>query len=265
MILIKSSSNERKIKSLIPANIKKLFVFIFANKFLGFLIKFLNVKTNLYGGYFDYKHVSSKEASLIFFGIWESAEIRFIKRFVKSDIIIELGSSVGVVIGLLAKINKNKKFICVEASKNNFLKLKHLKRQLVKLKNNNSFSLINKSIDYNHCKVHFFDFSSTGAKKIEKKDKNFKNSYLSYTITLKQILKFFGINKKYTLITDIEGAESEIFFKDVRSLKNCEMIISELEDTRKYSINNQLKQIKKIGFSLIEYYGNVYVFQKFNF
>ena len=88
---------------------------------------------------------------------------------------------------------------------------------------------------------------------------------MTYTTKLKTILKNFYINKKYTLITDIEGAESEIFFKDVKSLKNCEMIIAELEDTAKYSIIKQLRQLKKIGYSIIEYYSNVYVFQKLNF
>ena len=74
----------------------------------------------------------------------------------------------------MAKTKKNKKIICVEGSKNNFQKLKYLKNQLVKLKNNNTISLINKSIDYNHHKAHFFDFSTTGAKKIEKKTKILK-------------------------------------------------------------------------------------------
>ena len=49
------------------------------------------------------------------------------------------------------------------------------------------------------------------------------------TTTLSQILKENKIDEKFTLITDISGAENEIFFKDPMALKNCDTIIAELE------------------------------------
>ena len=90
----------------------------------------MKINKNLLGGFFDYSIVTNKEAALIFWGIWESAEIRFSKRFADTKVIIELGSSIGVNFGVLTNCLDNRKFICVEASKINFEKLLHLKNQI---------------------------------------------------------------------------------------------------------------------------------------
>ena len=71
----------------------------------------------------------------------------------------------------------------------------------------------------------------------------------------------YSIKEPFTLISDIEGAEVPIFFEDRQSLKLCEMIIVELENTPLKSIKKQFMAIKKIGFKFLEFYGNVYVFE----
>ena len=126
---ILSSSHERKLKSIIPLRFKEFLVDLITSQFIGCLIKFLNPKFNLFNGFYDYKNLSNKEAALIFFGIWESAEIRFSRRFIDTQIIVELGSSIGVTLGVLGKKFKDVKFICVEASPKNFLKLKNISNQ----------------------------------------------------------------------------------------------------------------------------------------
>ena len=104
MINFKSVSLERKIKSLIPNNVKKLILFFLTSRILGKIIKISKIKSNLFGGKFDYDLVSDVEAARIFWGVWESAEIRFSKRFVQTDTIVELGSSVGVTLGVLSNL-----------------------------------------------------------------------------------------------------------------------------------------------------------------
>ena len=79
-------------------------------------------------------------------------------------------------------------------------------------------------------------------------------------ITLNKILKLYKVKESFTLITDIEGMESEIFFKDSKSLKNCKCIIAELENTHLYSINDQIKKLTDIGFKLEAFKKNVGVF-----
>ena len=86
-----------------------------------------------------------------------------------------------------------------------------------------------------------------------------KNVYQNHTIILNDINIENNINQLYTLISDIEVAEAEVFFEDKQSLINCERIIVEVENTEKYSKNIQISKIKNL-----ECYGNVFVFQKIN-
>ncbi len=72
------------------------------------------------------------------------------------------------------------------------------------------------------------------------------------------------MNEEFTLITDIEGAEAEVFFKDKNSLKMCSQIIAELDNTLSYSIDEQVDQLLSYGFKMKERYGNVFVFIKSN-
>lgn len=254
---LKTASFERKIKYLIPNILKKTITKILSHQLIGFLIKKSGIKINLFGGFFDYSRVNNYEAALIFWGIWESAEIRFSKRFVNTRVIIELGSSVGVNFGSLTHHLKNKKFICVEASKENFKKLLGLKNQ-IKLKKKHEYIMLNKAIHYKKNKIKFKHTSTSGSKIIEK---NLDGDEIE-CITLKQILNNYNINENYTLISDIEGTESEIFFKDSESLKKCTTMILELENTADYSINDQIKKLNKLNFKVIEKYANVFVLKK---
>jgi hypothetical protein len=44
---------ERKLKYLIPNNIKKIIVNIISHQYIGFLIKKFGIKINLFGGFFE--------------------------------------------------------------------------------------------------------------------------------------------------------------------------------------------------------------------
>lgn len=256
---LKSKSLERNFKSLIPLSIKKILIKIIVNSFVGKLIKISRIKLNLFGGVFDYSTVTANEAASIFFGVWESAEIRFAKRFAKSKIIIELGSSVGVTLGVLSNTLDNRKFICVEASKKNFKKLIHLKKFLPQ--RGNEYIFLNKAIAYGVSHVHF-EHTSTLGSKIKNDNKKNVQSNIVPTISLNEILNLNLIKGTYTLITDIEGAEAEIFFKDKIALKKCETIIAEIENVSKYTVEKQISELVKLGFEICERYGNVLVMTK---
>ena len=159
-----TSSLERKFKKILPSFFKNFTIFLLCNNYFGKLIKFFKIKTNLFGGFFDYSLVSDKDAARIFWGVWESAEIRFSKRFANSQTIIELGSSVGVTLGVLSKKRKNTKFICIEASKKNFENLKILKDQLSK---ENDYILINKALAYGVEEVSFFKLNTSTSHQID--------------------------------------------------------------------------------------------------
>ena len=248
-----TTSLERKFKSYVPNRIKKLIVVFLCNKHLGKLIKKLGIQYNLFGGYFDYSLVSDVEAAHIFWGVWESSEIRFSKRFIDCETIIELGSSVGVTLGVLAKKNQNKTFICIEASNVNFEKLKILSYQLPK---NNEYILINKAIAYGVDNVSFFHTSTTGSRITD--EISGEQQYIAAT-TLKNIISEYEVQNDFCLISDIEGAESSIFFEDASSLQNCKTIVADLEDTGSHTCEQQIAKLISVGFSVVERYANVVV------
>lgn len=259
MTIIKSSSIERKIKNLIPSFFKKLIVKILTISLFGFIIKLINPRTNFLGGSFDYKNVSNKEAAEIFYGFWESAEIRFSIKFAHCKTIVELGSSVGVTLGVLANKRSNTNFVCVEASPINFKKLLKLKKILPS--NGNNYSFLNKALAYGSEYVAFKHVSTKGSKILENAiDKT--SSYKVAAISLSDILYQHDVSDGYSLITDIEGAEANIFFEDSESLKNCHNIIAEIDNSSIASAKEQILKLKEIGFEVAEQYGRVYVLNR---
>ena len=114
---------------------------------------------------------------------------------------------------MLGKKFKDVKFICVEASPKNFLKLKNISNQLPKC---NEYNLINKAVSYSKKKKIIFSHSSTNDGKIitnlNKNILNSKNIFEVETITLSKLIRDFKIKTNYSLITDIEGFEADIFF-----------------------------------------------------
>tara|TARA_A100001388_G_scaffold269931_1_gene246877 strand:- start:329 stop:1129 length:801 start_codon:yes stop_codon:yes gene_type:complete len=255
-IELKTTSLERKLKRLVPPNVKKVLLCFLLNSYVGKALKFCKIRWNLFGGKFDYSLVSDKDAAKIFWGIWESAEIRFSKRFALTKTIVELGSSVGVTLGVLSNIRSQTKFICVEAALENFEKLSSLKTLLP---TNNEYILLNKAIAYDVDRVTF-EFTTTTGSKINETG-NELGSYVDAT-TLSDVLEENQIEDEYTLITDIEGAEEAVFYKDEVALKKCVLIIAELENTYSHTIDEQISKLQDIGFNLTERYGSVVVMSR---
>ena len=120
---------------------------------------------------------------------------------------------------------------------------------------------MNKAIYHDSPYVNFEDNTTLTSKTTKNNLKTIK-SYKVSAVTLSEIIKKYLVKNQFTLITDIEGAEANIFFKDANSLKLCETIIVEIEKTKKYTIKQQILQIKKLGFRIVEFYNNVFVFSK---
>jgi FkbM family methyltransferase len=263
LIETNSTSVERRFKKLIPSFVKQFLVNIFCSSFFGSFIK-LFLKKTLKGAKFNFKIVDSKSAAKIYFGIWESAEIRFAEKYVKNgDTVIELGSSVGVTMATLLSNKKLTKFIAVEANPKTF-KLLNKTAEFYTHKAQDVV-ILNKAISYENSKyVRFSEKSLTDSKIQEDHEAVNKETIVEVSsITLNQLIKnYTQPETTYTLITDIEGAEAEIFFKDSLALTQCKTIVCELEDTQQYSMKSQIKELEKIGFKLIEFYGNVFAFQR---
>ena len=247
---MKTRPLERRLKAIFPNTLKRKLAKLLCSDGLGYIIQKSGIKFNLFGGYFNYELVSKREAAKIFLGIWESAEIRFAKRFAENENIVELGSSVGVMLGVLTNNFDRARFICVEASPVNFSRLNQLCREL---KPSLKITLINKAVAYGSKVVHFDQTTTTGSR-IQRGEVTQGERIAVGAVTLSEILDNERVDGWYTLITDIEGAESDIFFKDVPALAKCSKIIAELEPISSITVEDQISQIAAIGFELIERY-----------
>ena len=162
------------------------------------------------------------------------------------------------MLGVLANKRYNTNFICVEASPINFKKLLKLKTKLPD--NCNNYELINKAISYGSDNVKFKHISTKGSKTLI--NDTTRDTIQLPCITLNAIINDYKIKENYTLITDIEGDEASVFFNDYQALNQCKNIIAEIDDAPTATAKEQISQLQKIGFSIAEQYGRVYVFTK---
>ena len=249
---------------------KKIFFRVLCNAVTGKIISLLfnyNIPNIRYG---LKKYVTPKNycndtvRAMIFFGFYESAEMRLIQKFIPKDLpVIELGSSLGIVSSTVNQhINIDTNYICVEA--NPFLK-DYIKKNIL---NHNptkiNFSIINAAIAYNTSGKIEMNISSnnTESSLIKEAKINNPNAIVLDAISLNSL-----ITEPYTLICDIEGAEIDIFKNDAVSLSKCKHLFIELhtttyENTIYSVVDLQEIIINHLGFNLIKKDGNVFYFNK---
>lgn len=206
------------------------------------------------------EHINYSEIAKLFWNIYESAEVRFIKKYLdKNKDIIELGSSLGAVSSVIGLIkNEDKYLYCFEANPN-LIKLieKNLEGNGI-----SNFTIHNNAIgSINSEKIIFEIGSSNLVSKISEDT----NGVLVNTIDLSN----FVIDKQlksFNLICDMEGAESYLIFEQSDVLKSCSTLIIELHNTEynntRFSYQELNESILELGyFNLIDNYGAVYVYK----
>lgn len=253
---------ERSLKKLFPTSVKVLAIKSLILVRFGFIIKRLNPKRTLSRNLYDFTNVTHEEAVEIFFGSWESAEIRIAKNFIKSPVIVELGSSIGVLTSALSSCKEKKRFYLIDANVRNIKILTSIVaflKQICKVKH--SYAI------YNYCisgspKTVNFSIRSTSGSRISSIQQDPYPTYEMNTTTLSQFLRANLPSTNYCLISDIEGEEASIFFDDPESLDLCSEIVVELEKTEIYSINDQIDRLNQLHFQLVYRYGNVAYFKK---
>lgn len=164
----------------------------------------------------------------LFWGIYESAEIRFTRQFLGSDLdVVELGSSLGVVSCHIARKINGRRLVCVEANPALAESIKTNLRVNVPSAN---CEVLTAAID---CAP-----SSTGMAQLQVGATNLVSSLGPSSsptvrveaITLSEVLSRYGVCE-YALVCDIEGAEHALFLYDREALKGCKCIIAELHST----------------------------------
>lgn len=229
--------------------------------FFGYLIKATSknfilknkLKFNINPDQVSYSTIAS-----LFWGFYESSEIRYVKKYLRSDLpLIELGTSLGVISTYCRAVNKNK-LICVEANPTLIPSIEK-NFQLNKIEN---YTIINAAIGYSD--KMFFERGHdnvSGKLSYEFNERSIEVNMIS----LSSILTDFNI-EEYILICDIEGGEVQILQNDSLALKNCKQIIIETHEGEynrlKFCPASLKDSILNLGFTLVDEYGPNYVFEK---
>ena len=210
----------------------------------------------------DHRVVPSIKASL-FWGLYESAEIRFVRKYLRSDLdVVELGSSIGVVAAQVGrKLQPERQLVCVEA---NIELLELVRLNVARNSSHVRTTVIHGALDYQ---------ASGSVTRLRLGDRNIDSSITDDPggeavpiVTLAGILSQQQIGD-YVLVCDIEGAEAGILEIEKQALARCQQMIIELHASsyrnRTVTVDGMCQALRqRHGFVLRDYYGPVCVFDR---
>jgi FkbM family methyltransferase len=197
----------------------------------------------------------------LFFGIYESAEIRLVQRHIHgARVVLDLGSSLGIVSShILAEMPEDGHLICVEANP-------HL---LMYLDKNTRDHARGQSIDI----VHGAISSGGGPTLLQVNDASVTSHLASPddqrgaqvpSLTLADLLERFDINEPFVVVSDIEGAEVDMILGGQEALRGCSLLIAELHsivrDGEAVTVRQVHEQILRRGFRVLDQSGPVFAY-----
>jgi len=165
-------------------------------------------------------------SALLFWRVYENAERKLIRRYMRKDLpVVELGASIGMTTLTICKtVNPGVPVVCVEANPNLLANLNGTKAA----NRLDNLRIVQAAIEYvNPGQVSFaIDSNNLGSHKGDT-----ANSVTVDAIRLGDIVQTNNFDR-YTLVSDIEGAELEIgLYEKQEILDRCDQVIIEVHDT----------------------------------
>ena len=245
----------------------KLWVFLTSQNLGKLIVKYFikegYIKTT--GGLIKVGETPSMPISLIFWGLYEREDIKFIKKYLPVEItVIECGASLGVTTTQICKkVNSDTFVISIEANPNLYNNLLETK----KINHLNNLEIISAAIDYSgNDKIDFSINHSTLSSSKNSTDLNI----VVPTVELCDVINKYGISE-YSLVCDIEGAEIELILleESEQVINGCNTIIIELHEisfnNHLYSVDELLKMLsKKFSMKVIDQKERTFVLKKIN-
>ena len=219
---------------------------------------------NKYNLTFDLSNplINLRDIGFILWGLYEKSEIRFINKYLseyRNCNILELGGSLGIVSCIISKnISKTQHLTIVEANP----ELVPIIKSNMELNNINNYNIVNAAISFESFNSQvFFQLGESNLIGHITETQNEKS--IIVPCVRFQDLKIVG---PYVIICDIEGAEVGLLLNESSALKNAELIIIEAHNITFNDVEYSVEVIKamflKLGFVILEEYGDVFVFKK---
>ena len=209
--------------------------------------------------------VSPKVSAQLFWGIYESAERRFVQSSIDASLpVVELGSSIGGVSSHIArKLMPGQRLVCVEANPH---LLPLLKKNLKINAGHLEVGVMHAAISTQPGTISFAVSESSLSSQIGSRD-DIKEMITAPSRTLSDVISEQGLEaQSFQLVMDIEGAEAGIVLEDSDALKGCCRIVPELHDTvhqgNAFKVDQLVEAIVGLGFRVCERYGAVVVFDR---
>jgi FkbM family methyltransferase len=214
--------------------------------------------------------VPTIKASL-FWGFYESPEIRFVHRYLRGDLdVVELGSSIGVVSAHIARrLSADRQLICVEP--NPYL-LDQIRINLALNAPHVRHRIVHGAIDYSPGRQGEVELE-IGARNLGSRVASPVSGVTGAqaltrvpAVTLSGILSEHHI-ESYTLVADIEGAEAALLEHEETALARCRQLIIELHATTfgghavaPEALDDELR--RRHGFKLRDFRATVGVYER---
>jgi len=253
------------------SSIKRLIYHLLCNNVTGTAIYFLGkgkIRDLRWPGFkfsVPETYVNKQMVASIFWGFYESAEIRFVEKYLRNDLdVIELGSSIGIVAGhIISKMGNGKKFVTVEA--NPFL-IDTIQANIKQhQKPGSTFEVLNNAVAHGAEEVTISITNNNTETRV------INNETAADGVKVKTV-KFSDLvqrnnNRAYSLVCDIEGSEVEILLYEAAALKQCSQLFIELHETTYNGKHYSIQQLKELlvtthGFRLVMEHGPVVYFAR---
>lgn len=206
--------------------------------------------------------IPAANKAALWWGMYESAEHRFIKAFLQPNLpVIELGSSIGAISSVIAgRLEQGQRLTCVEANPS---LIPQLRKNLDRNASHLSAEIIHAAVCYEGKTVRF-RISANNLTSSIPGDPGAETTTVP-AITLKTLLAQ-GDWGPYQLVADIEGAELAFLLNDAESLRSCQGMVLELHHTQSngssYTPTDLQHLIEALGFRISARYGAVVACQR---
>lgn len=196
--------------------------------------------------------ISPRVEAQLFWRIYESAEIRFARRYLAGcTTVVDLGSSLGFAAAhTLSVMSRTGRLISVEA---NASLIPTLRRTLAAHAGRREVIVRQAALAYGGERVRMdFPDDALGGRISSQGEE-------VASVTLSCLLAEHGV-EDYALLADLEGAEAEILKHDSQALRRCKRAVIELHDTPRASVAELIEEFRRAGLAVADQHGPVAVF-----
>lgn len=204
--------------------------------------------------------------ALLLWRLYESAEIRFLRAYLKGCMdVIELGSSVGVTGShILTQLPPKGRLICVEANPD---LIPTLRQNLEKHASGAYLEIVHAAVACGESSTALFAIDrDPTASKLAVEGNCPSHVRRVPRVSLNEVVQRFDF-RHYGLLCDIEGAEASVIWEDGAALQGCSRLVIELHSSNWYgrpvSVEDMLRKlIGDHGFHVLDQHGPVFALGK---